>query len=58
MKKIALLLLLVSYTFSFAQEKYKYVIVPKKFKFFKEENKYNTSFIAKSFFERAAIFHH
>lgn len=52
MKKIALLLLLVSYTFSFAQEKYKYVIVPKKFEFFTEENKYNTSFITKSFFEK------
>lgn len=52
MKKIALLLLLVSYTFSVAQEKYKYVIVPKKFDFFTEENKYNTSFITKSFFEK------
>ena len=52
MKKIALLLLLVSYTFSFAQEKYKYIIVPKKFEFFKEENKYNTSYITKSFFEK------
>ena len=52
MKKIALLLLLVSYTFSVAQEKYKYVIVPKKFEFFTEENKYNTSFITKSFFEK------
>jgi len=52
MKKIALLLLLMSYTFSFAQEKYKYIIVPKKFEFFKEENKYNTSYITKSFFEK------
>jgi hypothetical protein len=52
MKKIALLLLLVSFTFSVAQEKYKYLIVPYKFNFFKEDNKYNTSFIIKSFFEK------
>lgn len=51
MKKIALVLLLISYTFSFAQEKYKYIIVPKKFSFFSEENKYNTSLLTKSFFE-------
>lgn len=52
MKKIALLFLLISYTFSFAQENYKYIIVPKKFDFFKEENKYNVNFITKSFFEK------
>jgi hypothetical protein len=51
MKKIALLLLLVSYTFSFSQENYKYVIVPKKFSFFNEDNKYNTNLLTKSFFE-------
>ncbi len=51
MKKIALFLLLVTYTFSFAQENYKYVIVPKKFSFFNEENKYNTNLLTKSFFE-------
>lgn len=51
MKKIALLLLLVSYTFSFAQEKHKYVIIPKKFSFFNEENKYNTNTTTKIFFE-------
>ena len=39
MKKMVLLLGLFVYSFSFAQ--YNYVIVPKKFSFFKEENKYN-----------------
>ena len=52
MKKIILLLLLITYSFSFAQENYKYIIVPKKFEFFKNENEYNTNFMAKSFFER------
>lgn len=52
MKKFALLLLLISYSFSFAQENYKYIIVPKKFDFFKDENEYNTNFITKSFFEK------
>ena len=51
MKKIALVLLLVSYTFSLAQEKHRYVIVPKKFSFFKEDDKYNTSTMSKIFFE-------
>lgn len=51
MKKIGLLLFLVSYTFSFAQENYKYVILPKKFSFFNEENKYNANLLTKSFFE-------
>lgn len=52
MKKIILLLLLITYSFSFAQENYKYIIVPKKFEFFKNENEYNTNFMAKSFFEK------
>jgi hypothetical protein len=51
MKKIVLLLVLFIYSFSFAQDNYKYVIVPKKFDFFKEENKYNLNAITKSFFE-------
>ena len=52
MKKITILLLLISYSFSFAQENYKYVIIPKKFTIFNEENKYNTNFLTKSFFEK------
>ncbi|MFD2907311.1 hypothetical protein ACFSX9_01045 [Flavobacterium ardleyense] len=52
MKKIALLVLLLSYTFSVAQENYKYVIVPQKFSFFKEDNKYNTNYLTKTFFEK------
>jgi hypothetical protein len=51
MKKFFLLLVLFIYSFSFAQDNYKYVIVPKKFSFFKEENKYNLNAITKSFFE-------
>ena len=52
MRKITILLLLISYSFSFAQENYKYVIIPKKFTIFNEENKYNTNFLTKSFFEK------
>lgn len=51
MKKIVLLLVLFMSLFSLGQENYKYVIVPKKFHFFKEENKYNLNAITKSFFE-------
>ena len=51
MKKIVLLLVLFMSLFSLGQESYKYVIVPKKFHFFKEENKYNLNAITKSFFE-------
>ena len=52
MKKVILLFVLFVYSFSFAQDNYKYVIVPKKFSFFKEENKYNLNVITKSFFEK------
>ena len=51
MKKVVLLFVLFIYTFSFAQENYKYIIVPKKFSFFKEENKYNLNTTTKAFFE-------
>lgn len=50
MKKLVLLLLLVSYTFSFAQENYKYIVIPKKFNFFKNANEYSLNEITKSFF--------
>ncbi|WP_396138309.1 hypothetical protein [Flavobacterium sp.] len=52
MKKIVLLLVLFTSTFSLAQENYKYAIVPKKFSFFSEENEYNTSSMTKAFFEK------
>jgi len=52
MKKITLLLLLLSSTFSIAQEQYKYMIIPSKFSFFKEENKYNLNSVSKYFFEK------
>lgn len=52
MKKIVLLFVLFTYSFSIAQENYKYVIVPKKFSFFSNENEYNTSSMTKAFFEK------
>ena len=52
MKKLVLLFVLFVSVFSFGQESYKYVIVPKKFNFFKEENKYNLNVMTKSFFEK------
>ena len=52
MKKIVLLFVLFTYSFSMAQENYKYVIVPKKFSFFSDENEYNTSSMTKAFFEK------
>ncbi len=51
MKKLVLFFILLFSTISFGQENYKYVIIPKKFSFFKEENKYNLNAITKSFFE-------
>ena len=51
MKKLFLLLLL-GFSFSFAQGNYKYVVVPLKFSFFNENNKYNLNAMTKSFFER------
>jgi hypothetical protein len=52
MKKFVLLLLLLGFSFSFAQENYNYVILPKKFSFFKEENKFGLNELTKSFFEK------
>lgn len=51
MKKLFLLLLL-GFSFSFAQGNYKYVVIPLKFSFFNENNKYNLNAMTKSFFER------
>lgn len=52
MKKVILLFVLFVYSFSFAQDNYKYVIVPKKFSFFKEENKFGLNELTKAFFEK------
>ena len=52
MKKVILLFVLFAYSFSFAQDNYKYVIVPTKFSFFKDENKYNLNVMTKAFFEK------
>lgn len=52
MKKVVLLFVLFVYSFSFAQDNYKYVIVPKKFSFLKEENKFGLNELTKSFFEK------
>lgn len=51
MKKLVLLIVLLVNCLSYAQESYKYAIIPKKFNFFKEENKYDLNVITKSFFE-------
>ncbi len=51
MRKLFLLLVL-GFSFSFAQGNYKYVVIPVKFSFFNENNKYNLNAMTKSFFER------
>lgn len=50
MKRFFVLAVLLVATISLAQEKYEYVIVPKKFDFLKE-NEYNLNALTKSFFE-------
>ena len=52
MRTFFLFFMVFLYSFSFAQENYKYIIIPKKFNFFKEENKYNLNALTKSFFEK------
>ena len=51
MKKLMLVFVVLVSLFSFSQEKYEYVIVPKKFDFFTNENEYNLNALTKSFFE-------
>ena len=51
MKKVVLIIAVFLSGFSFAQENYNYIILPKKFSIFKEENKYSLNAISKSFFE-------
>ncbi len=51
MRKIVLIFIIVFSLLTQAQEKYKYVVVPEQFSFFKEANKYNLNSLTKSFFE-------
>lgn len=51
MKKVIFSIALFFSFFLQAQEKYKYVIVPSQFSFFKEADKYNLNSLTKSFFE-------
>ena len=51
MKRGVVLFFLLCCTFTVAQERYKYVIVPKKFSFFGTGNDYNASLMTKAFFE-------
>lgn len=51
MKKVIFIIALFFSFFLQAQEKYKYVIVPSQFSFFKEADKYNLNSLTKSFFE-------
>lgn len=59
MKKILCIVALFTITVSFAQiekiNNYKYIIVPVKFDFFKEDNKYNLNTLTKSMFEKAGF---
>ena len=51
MKRVLLFATLLISFFGIAQEKYKYVIVPEQFSFFKEPNKYNLNSLTTYFFE-------
>ena len=50
MKSLFLKILIFFSLFTYSQQNYKYVIIPKKFSFFNEENKYETNQLTKSFF--------
>ncbi|MDP5097113.1 MAG: hypothetical protein NWP90_05435, partial [Flavobacterium sp.] len=52
MKKIILIITFFLSSISFAQESYKYIIIPSQFSFFKEANKYGLNELTKSFFEK------
>lgn len=51
MKKILVIITLLASVATWAQENYKYVIVPAKFDFLKEADKYGLNTLTKSFFE-------
>ncbi|MFP5438356.1 MAG: hypothetical protein ACLGH8_11245 [Bacteroidia bacterium] len=59
MKKIALLIALLATGFSFAQSEiinnYKYVIIPRKFDFFKDADRYKANTLTKMAFEKAGF---
>jgi len=51
MRKMTFIVAIVFSLLTQAQDKYKYVVVPEQFSFFKEANKYNLNSLTKSFFE-------
>ena len=51
MKKNILIIAMFLSSISFAQENYKYIIVPAQFSFLKEVNKYGLNELSKSFFQ-------
>ncbi|WP_291136348.1 hypothetical protein [Flavobacterium sp. UBA7663] len=51
MRKVVLIIALFLSCISFAQESYKYIIIPSQFSFFNEANKYGLSELTKSFFQ-------
>ena len=51
MKKIVLIVVLFLSCISFAQESYKYIVIPSQFSFFKEANKYGLNELTKTFFQ-------
>lgn len=51
MRKMTFIAAIVFSLLTQAQDKYKYVVVPEQFSFFKETNKYNLNSLTKSFFE-------
>lgn len=51
MQKVSFIIVLLFSVFSFSQEKYEYVIVPAKYEFLNEANKYGVNALTKSFFE-------
>ena len=52
MRKVVLIIALFLSCISFAQESYKYIIIPSQFSFFNEANKYGLSELTKSFFQK------
>ncbi|HBD25227.1 hypothetical protein [Flavobacterium sp.] len=55
MKKVVLIIALFLSCISFAQESYKYIIIPSQFSFFTETNKYGLNELTKSFFQSEGL---